>query len=190
VWQYGLSTTFSSLQAQSPALLLGIAGTIKSAAIYGFVSRFTQPTELIPSAIAAITLPALVKAGPEARRALFHHSLWQARMIGVLVGFITVGGGYGALVLSHQYSRQALLTLLVLSAILPVKFGNYQNSNGTIVLGGIKFKLIQNACLAGLAVALVFALAPRGPTVVALVILGVEILAASSYAIFLRRQTW
>jgi hypothetical protein len=190
VWQYGLSTTFSGLQAQAPAVLLGIAGTIRSAAIYGFVSRLTQPTELIPSAIAAVMLPALVSAGPGARRGLFRRSLWQARIIGLLVGFAVVGLGYGVLKLSHQYSHEALLTLILLSAVLPIKFGNYQNGNATIVLGGIRYRLFLNACLAAVAVALVLTLAPHGPVVVALVILAVEVVATCAYALHLRGRNW
>jgi O-antigen/teichoic acid export membrane protein len=190
VWQYGLSTTFSGLQAQAPAVLLGITGTIRSAAIYGYVSRLTQPTELIPYAIAAVMLPALVSSDAGARRGLFRHSLWQARIIGVLVGLAVVGLGYGVLKVSHQYSHEALLTLIILSVVLPVKFGNYQNGNATIVLGGVRFRLILNACLAGVAVALVLALAPDGPVVVALVILAVEVVAAFSYALHLRHRNW
>jgi O-antigen/teichoic acid export membrane protein len=190
VWQYGLSTTFSGLQAQAPTVFLGLVGTIRSAAIYGFVSRLTQPTELIPTAIAAVTLPAMVSATPRVRRALFRRSLRQARLIGILVGICTLAGGYGVLLFSHQYSHRAILTLLVLAVVLPIKFGNYQNSNATIVLGGIRFRLIQNGCFAAIAVALVLIFASFGPVIVALVILVVEILAAVSFALHLRHQEW
>jgi O-antigen/teichoic acid export membrane protein len=190
VWEYGLSTTFSGLQAQAPTVLLGIAGSIRSAAIYGLVSRLTQPTELIPTAMVSVVLPTLVRASPQARHRLFRHSLWQARTIGLLVGVAIVVFGYGVLKLSHQYSHEAIVTLIVLSVILPVKFGNYQNGMATIVLGGVRYRLVLNACLACVAVVLVLVLADHGPVIVASAILAVEIVAAGAYALHLKRQNW
>jgi len=175
VWPYGASTFFSSFYSQMPAVLLGLAGTIQAAAVYSVASRLTQPTELVPGAIASVYLPRLVALGEVARTKVFREQLGRAVTAG---GVIAAGLAVLSPVLLPLFGipfSEGWPTFLLLAAVVPVKFGNYQLVALAIAQGRIRGRLVSSVVIAGASVPLVLVVASRGAGAVALVTLGCEL---------------
>jgi O-antigen/teichoic acid export membrane protein len=174
VWEYGASTFFSALYSQAPAVLLGLLGGLRQGALYAIVARITQPTELVPSAIASVFLPRLARETPPTRRNTFAR---QSR-IAAAAGLVAMLGsvGVGSILLGPLGASGAILVLVIVVAVLPFKFLNYQLVSLALADGQVRRRLTASMTVAAICVISVCALAHRGAAPVATVVLACELL--------------
>jgi O-antigen/teichoic acid export membrane protein len=179
VLPYGASTTFSSLYAQAPAVLIGLRGSLGAAAAYSVAVRLTQPTELVPLSLASTYLPKLVQSDEKVRQAI------ARKMVVVALSFATVGAALlialSPLILGlfNVELHKTQLVLGVLAIVLLPKFVNYQLVALAIADGRIRQRLACAATVAVFSVVWVLILAPQGAIVVACVSLASELLLLS-----------
>lgn len=168
-WPYGLSTSFSAVYAQGPGVLLGLVGTLHSAAVYSVATRITQPSELLPNGIAAVYLPRLLVAPAHERRRLFRRQAALAIVAGAAVAVTIAAVSPLLLRIFGMTLGRAEAVVLILAAVLPAKFLSYQLVSMAIAQGRIRSRLVASAAIAGLSLVLVIVVASRGAVAVALV---------------------
>ncbi|MBJ7457930.1 MAG: hypothetical protein JHD02_01950 [Thermoleophilaceae bacterium] len=188
-WPYSATTLFTATYSQGPVVLLGILGSVSSAATYAIAARLTQPLELLPSAIASVHMPRLVRHStvefPAALRRQSLFALAAAIPVVILVDLI----GPLALDAFGFDNNTAYATLFVLSAVLLFKFVSYQLVAGAISRGRIRARFKISAFIAGVSVVSVAAVASIGPVAAALVTLGCEIMLCAALLILHARET-
>jgi O-antigen/teichoic acid export membrane protein len=167
VWPYGASTSFAALYSQAPAVLLGILGDLKAAAVYAVAARITQPTELVPSAISSVFLPRLAREWASERRATFLRQAKLACAVGVAFALVIALGAGPILGIFSVEGRTARLVLFVLAAVLPIKFLNYQLVALALAERRVRQRLIASIVVGVASVAIVCVLAKHGPVMVA-----------------------
>ncbi len=170
---YWAGTALSSVYSQGPVVLIGLVGSLHSAAIYTVASRITQPTELVPAAIASVGLPRMVQT--QDPRALAREFVAQCRF----------AAGLGALavttliaVLSPWILQLFALSfaeaggvLLLLAAVLPFKFASFQYVSLAVATGRITTRVKVAGVIAAASLAGVLLTASEGPAAVAAVTL-------------------
>lgn len=168
------SVAMSAGYSQIPTILLGIRGSVASAAVFTAANRFTQPTEFLPSAIGTVMLPRLLRAGTKIRKIV----LVQMSVAGAL-GLVVAGSIYilmpiGARILN--YPIESLRgTLEVLLLCLPFKFINYQLVVLAVATGRILNRLVVTGCVSAAAIVLIWSTSKEGSVSTAYVVLGSEI---------------
>ncbi len=175
-WPYSASYLSASIYSNGPAVIVGLFGGVAQGALYTIVSRMTQPTELVPQALLAVNLPMLTAAGDDQRPSLFRRQAIQAGSAGLAVALLLVVTGPLTLRLFRLPLGEAFPLLVVLAAILPLKFLSYQFVALVMAEGNIRARLRASAFVATLSVVGVCAVAWAGALPAALVTLACECL--------------
>lgn len=176
VWPYSASYLSASIYSNGPAVIVGLLGGVAQGALYSIVSRMTQPTELVPQALSAVNLPRLTLADEASRPALFRRQALQAGLAGIAVAAALLLSAPLTLQLFRLPFGRAFPLLVILAAILPLKFLSYQLVALLIADGRVRARLRASAFVAGLSVAAVCAVAWNGAVSAAAVTLGCECL--------------
>jgi O-antigen/teichoic acid export membrane protein len=166
VWPFSGGTMTAAVYSQGPLIILGVVGSIHSAAVYTVSTRVTQPLELVPASVSAVYLPRLMDPA-EDRPAIERKQL----KIGVVLG------GAAALlilalspVLPYVFGYQhtdASTVMAILAFALPFKFVNYQLVSIAFAHGKERQRLQAALVVAVMSVVLVTLAAGSGPTAVA-----------------------
>jgi O-antigen/teichoic acid export membrane protein len=176
VWPYSASYLSASIYSNGPAVIVGLLGGVAQGALYSIVSRMTQPTELVPQALSAVNLPRLTLAEEASRPALFRRQAIQAGSAGVAVAAGLLLSAPLTLQLFRLPFGRAFPLLVILAAILPLKFLSYQLVALLIAEGRVRARLRASAFVAVLSVVAVCAVAWNGAVSAAAVTLGCECL--------------
>lgn len=176
VWPYSASYLAASIYSNGPAVLVGLFGGVAQGALYSIVSRLTQPTELVPQALSAVNLPRLTKADDSARPVVFRRQAIQAGLAGAAVAIALVLAAPLSLDLFRLSFGQAFPLLVVLAAILPLKFLSYQFVALLMAEGNVRSRLRAGAAVATLSIVGVCAVAWDGALAAAVVTLACECL--------------
>lgn len=176
VWPYSASYLSAAIYSNGPAVIVGLFGGVSQGALYSIVSRLTQPTELVPQALLAVNLPLLTKADDVSRPVIFRKQAIQAGLGGLLIAGGLLLTAPLTLRLFRLPLKDAFPLLVVLAAILPLKFLSYQLVALVMAEGNIRSRLRVGACVAILSVVGVSAVAWDGALAAAVVTLGCECL--------------
>jgi hypothetical protein len=187
LWPYVGSTMCSAIYAQAPAVILGVLGGVHSAAIYSVCARLTQPTELIPSAIASVRLPALVSRRDE-QMLVFVPQVRLALGSGLLLAVAMASAGPFLLPLFGLGFGEAGPVLILLALGLPLKFVSYQLVALAIARDQIRARLAAAATVAVASAVGVALACPAGPAAVAAVSVFAEALLLTLLLLAARRS--
>jgi O-antigen/teichoic acid export membrane protein len=176
VWPYTASYLSASIYSNGPAVVVGLFGGIAQGALYTIVSRLTQPTELVPQALSAVNLPRLTHADDADRPALFRRQAVHAGVAGLSVTGALLITAPITLRLFRLPLDEAFPLLVVLAAILPLKFLSYQFVALLMAEGNVRARLRSSGLVAMVSVAGVCAVAWAGALPAAIVALACEIL--------------
>ena len=126
LWPYSAGAAVSSAYSQVPTIVVGTVGGLSAGAVYGIATRVTQPTELLPAALASVRLPFLVGTDSARRRALVRHQLRFAWVSGAIVALVViVSAPFVTGLFDHEPSATGVV-IATLALALPLKFMNYQ----------------------------------------------------------------
>jgi O-antigen/teichoic acid export membrane protein len=126
LWPYSAGAAVSSAYSQMPTIIVGAVGGLSAGAAYGIATRITQPTELLPAALASVRLPFLVGSDAARRRALVRHQLRFAWVSGMIVGLAVIFTAPFAARLFDRAPSTTGVVIAILALALPLKFSNYQ----------------------------------------------------------------
>ena len=174
VWPY--STFWPSLYAQAPAVLIGIVGSVREAAVYAIATRITQPTELLPLSVSNAYLPRLVRATDDGRMIVFWAQVRLALTLAIAATAALVVLSPLLLALFDIPFSTGGPVLIVLAVALVPKYLNYQLVSLAIARGEIRRRFRISALVAALSICAVLALASTGALTVALILLTCECL--------------
>lgn len=174
LYPYVLSVLASTSYSQMPTLLVGIRSSVLDGALYTGVTRFTQPTEMIPSSISSVMLPRLVSDIARRSRNI------RLQVVASLIAGVTVG--LSLLVFGAVFARLLHLPwhsvhgiLFVLAIGLPIRYLNYQLVSIAVAKGRIRTRMKATIVVAvGTLIALWF-LAPLGGVATALVAVSADV---------------
>jgi O-antigen/teichoic acid export membrane protein len=128
-----------------PTIVVGAVGGLSAGAVYGIATRVTQPTELLPAALASVRLPFLVGTDSARRRALVRHQVRFAWVSGVVVALVVIlSAPFAADLFGHEPSTTGVV-IATLALALPLKFMNYQLVAIAISCGQAKARLAAAA---------------------------------------------
>jgi O-antigen/teichoic acid export membrane protein len=175
VWPYGLSTALSAAYAQAPAILIGLVGGLRAAAVYGIAARMTQTSELLPASLSAVFLPRLASSTGDSQQAVFRRQIRAAAATGGLCCVVCVLAAPVALPLLGVPWREGSGVVLLLALALLPKFLNYQYVSLALAQGRVKARLGASGVIAVLSVGGVLVLAGVGAVPVAGVTLACEL---------------
>jgi O-antigen/teichoic acid export membrane protein len=145
LWPYSAGAAVSSAYSQAPTIVVGAVGGLSAGAVYGIATRLTQPTELLPAALASVRLPFLVGAAPEGRRAVVRHQLRLASAAGVVIALaLILSAPFVARFFGYEPSTAGVV-IATLALALPLKFMNYQWVAIAISGGQAKARLVRAA---------------------------------------------
>jgi O-antigen/teichoic acid export membrane protein len=145
LWPYSAGAAVSSAYSQVPTIVVGAVGGLSAGAVYGIATRVTQPTELLPAALASVRLPFLVGTDSARRRALMRHQLRLAWVSGAIVASaLVVSAPFTAGLFNHEPSVTGVV-IATLALALPLKFMNYQLVAIAISCGQAKARLVAAA---------------------------------------------
>jgi O-antigen/teichoic acid export membrane protein len=145
LWPYSAGAAVSSAYSQVPTIVVGAVGGLSAGAVYGIATRVTQPTELLPAALASVRLPFLVGTDSARRRALVRHQVRFASVAGVVVALVVIlSAPFAADLFGHEPSTTGVV-IATLALALPLKFMNYQLVAIAISCGQAKARLAAAA---------------------------------------------
>ena len=187
---YSVATTASAIYSQVPAVLVGVVGGVQSAALLGFASRLTQPTEFAAGAISTIGIERLCSTptGPRRRQLGRRFVMVAAGAGAVCAGAVWLCAGPLA---SHAGidDRDLGVVIILQSFTLIPKFVSYQLVAEAVAAGRIRQRALISGICAVLSVLIVLATAQKGAATVAAGILTIELVLVASLFAFGRRNS-
>ena len=172
VWPF--ATFWPALYGQGPVIVIGVFGEPAQAALYAVVTRLTQPTELLPLAIANAHLPKLARSHGSERREIFRHQARIAVSLALGLALAIVVTSPISLAVFHLPLASSLPVLVLLAVVLIPKFLNYQLVMLAVAEGKARSRFRIAAALATLVVPAAVLLAPLGALAVAGTVLVAE----------------
>lgn len=175
-WPYVGTTAVTSVYSQGPVLILGLVGSIASAATYAIAARLTQPLEFLPSAIASVHMPRLVRHRASEFSQTVRRQVLVAISAAVPVSALVILIGPSLLDAFGFDSESAVDTLTILAVVLLFKFVSYQLVAAAVARGRIRARFKLSVVIAALSVVGVALVASSGSVAAAAVTLGCEVM--------------
>lgn len=165
---YGAATLASSFYSQLPAVVLGVFGSVQSAATIGFLTRLTQPPEIAAMGIATVGTERLCAAQtPTQTDAIGRKMVKAAGAIGILMAACVLAAVGPVADLANVHDAELFTVAMVLSAGMIPKFISHQLVARAVAAGQVNSRMKASIACAVLCLATVTACARLGPLAVA-----------------------